>query len=71
MSEATPTPPATSPADYGGEYDENGVDLSLIRYLLSLTPRERIIRMNEASRGAYQLQQHVRRNHQARSVEDR
>jgi hypothetical protein len=71
MSDSIPTPRATCPADYGGEYDENGVDLSLIRYLLSLTPRERIIRMNEASRGAYQLYEYGRRNRQARSVENR
>jgi hypothetical protein len=29
-------------ADYSAEYSEDGVDLSLIRWMLSLTPAERL-----------------------------
>jgi hypothetical protein len=36
-SEATPDEPAPEP-----EYSEDGVDLSLIRWMLSLTPAERL-----------------------------
>jgi hypothetical protein len=68
------TPSAMPPkpgVTYGGEYDENGVDVSLIRHLLSLTPRERVIRMTEASRGAYQLYEYGRRHREARSTQGR
>ena len=44
-----------------GEQDENGVDLSLIRDNLRLTPEERLLRGDRARRGALELQRHARR----------
>jgi hypothetical protein len=38
------------PAISYGEYDENGVDLSLIRWMLSLTPTERLQWMERCAR---------------------
>ena len=38
-----------------GEQDENGVDLSLIRENLKLTPLERLRRMEQAAADAQQL----------------
>ncbi len=44
-----------------GEQDENGVDLSLIRENLRLTPEERLLRGDHARRGVLELQRHARR----------
>jgi hypothetical protein len=54
--------PPKSDVTYGGEYDENGVDVSLIRYMLSLSPLERLVKMTEASRDAYWLYECGRRH---------
>ena len=48
-------------ATYYGEQDENGVDLSLIRENLKLTPRERIRRADAGRRQALRLMEHARR----------
>lgn len=39
---ATPSPDPKSDPGYLPDYSEDGVDLSLIRWMLSLTPRERL-----------------------------
>jgi hypothetical protein len=39
-----------NPAITYGDYDENGVDLSLIRWMLSLTPTERLQWMERCAR---------------------
>jgi hypothetical protein len=44
-----------------GEQDANGVDLSLIRENLKLTPRERLLRGDRARRSALQLLEYGRR----------
>ncbi|MGN6370589.1 MAG: hypothetical protein ACTHN5_20240 [Phycisphaerae bacterium] len=44
-----------------GEQDENGVDVSLIRENLKLTPLQRLRKMDYASRGAFELRKRVRR----------
>jgi hypothetical protein len=44
-----------------GEQDGNGVDLSLIRENLKLTPRERLLRGDRARRSALQLLDYGRR----------
>ncbi len=44
-----------------GEQDENGVDLSLIRGNLLLTPEERLLRGDRARRGVSELKRHARR----------
>lgn len=46
--------------DYG-EQDENGVDLSLIREALKLTPQQRLRYACEAADGMMQLREHARR----------
>ena len=47
--------------DYG-EQDENGIDLSLIRSNLKLTPWERACRGDDARRQALMLQEYGRRH---------
>ena len=44
-----------------GEQDENGTDLSLIRWLMSLSPQERLRRMDAATTSALWVRQHARR----------
>ena len=51
--------------DYG-EQDENGVDLSLIRRNLGLTPLERLRRGDKARRDMLRLLEHGRRNREKR-----
>ena len=52
---------------YFGEYDENGVDLSLLRYMLSLTPRERVLRLEKFARDTVKLMEYGRRHREAQS----
>jgi len=47
---------------YYGEQDENGVDLSLIRENLKLTPTQRARRGDIAARGTERLMEYARRN---------
>jgi hypothetical protein len=54
-----------------GEQDENGTDLSLIRYMLQLTPAERLIRIDEARRGALQLMEYGRRHREESAAASR
>jgi hypothetical protein len=59
-----------------GEQDTSGVDLSLIRENLKLTPHERLLRGDRARRSALELLEHGRRQREAnagrqRSGEDR
>jgi hypothetical protein len=49
-----------SPLWYG-EQDENGVDLSLIRAALKLSPKERLRRGDKARRDALRLMEYGRR----------
>ena len=46
---------------YYGEQDENGIDLSLIRENLKLTPSQRLVRGDRARQNALQLLEHGRR----------
>jgi hypothetical protein len=46
--------------NYYGEQDENGIDLSLIRENLKLSPLERIRKGDRARRQALRLGQNVR-----------
>ncbi len=45
-----------------GEQDENGIDLSLIRENLRLTPLERIRRADRATKDALRLMEYGRRH---------
>ena len=58
-------PISNTPADYG-EQDENGIDLSLIRRNLRLSPTERIRRAERESKGLLHLREYVRRNREKR-----
>jgi hypothetical protein len=49
---------------YYGEQDENGVDLSLIREQLKLTPSQRLRELDRARRGALRLMEYGRRHRQ-------
>lgn len=57
---------APGPAPYG-DYDENGVDLSLLRYLLSLSPLERLRLMERHARDTQMLNEYGRRYREASS----
>jgi hypothetical protein len=48
--------------NYYGEQDENGIDLSLIRSNLKLTPLERARRGDAATNDALRLLEHGRRH---------
>jgi hypothetical protein len=50
-----------------GEQNENGVDLSLIRMNLRLTPVERLRRGDKARRDALRLLEYGRRNREKRT----
>ena len=54
------------PLNYG-EQDENGVDLSLIRRNLRLSPAERLRRAEKESKGLLHLREYVRRNRKKRA----
>jgi hypothetical protein len=55
-----------SELDYG-EQDENGLDLSLIRENLKLSPTERVRRADKARKAALRLLEYGRRNREKRS----
>jgi hypothetical protein len=44
-----------------GEQDDNGVDVSLIRQNLRLSPRERILQADRIRAGMLHLREHARR----------
>jgi hypothetical protein len=54
-----------------GEQDENGIDLSLIRRNLKLTPEERLIRGDKARRNFFLLREYGQRYREERSRQDR
>ena len=54
-------------ATYGGEYDEKGVDLSLIRHMLALSPLERVLRMQERAKECWALYELGRQHREAQS----
>lgn len=54
-----------------GEYDENGVDVSLLRYMLSLPPLERLKVMEKSARDIRILHECGRRHREAQPSQDR
>ena len=58
-------------ATYYGEQDENGVDLSLIRENLKLTPTERARKGDRAAHDTLRLMEYARRNRQEQTRTDR
>jgi hypothetical protein len=57
---------AMSDSNYG-EYDKNGVDLSLIRYMLRMTPLERLIVMEQHARDNSTLLEYGRRHRETKT----
>lgn len=55
---------STDPLWYG-EQDENGVDLSLIRENLKLSPKDRLLRGDRATRDALRLLEYGRRQRES------
>jgi hypothetical protein len=53
------------------EQDENGVDLSLLRYMLQLPPLERLRLMERKAREMLILHEHGRRHREAQSARNR
>jgi hypothetical protein len=53
------------------EQDERGVDLSLLRWMLSLTPRERLLEMERNARDTEQLLAYGRKHRQTKAAADR
>jgi hypothetical protein len=68
MSEASKTNDTKTekPSAYG-DYNEAGVDLSLLRWVLSLTPRERLELMERHARDTLRLLEHGRRHREAKA----
>jgi hypothetical protein len=58
-------------ADDYGEQDESGVDLSLLRYMLRLSPLERLQQMDRHARDTQVLMEYGRRHRQAPPATDR
>ena len=71
MNTRTDPPPPFDPrekpprADDYGEQDQNGVDVSLIRYMLSLSPLERLRVMERHARDTLALMEYGRRAREA------
>ena len=57
--------------DYYGEQDENGVDLSLIRENLKLSPTERARQGDRAARDTLRLTEFARRHREKQARADR
>ncbi len=56
--------------DYG-DYDESGVDLSLLRYVLAMSPLERLVRMEERARDTLILYEYGRQHREAKTGANR
>jgi hypothetical protein len=56
---------------YGGDYDEAGVDVSLLRHLLQLTPLERLRLMEQHARDTLVLLEYGRRHREAKAAANR
>jgi hypothetical protein len=56
---------ASDGAQFQGPYDQRGVDLSLIRLMLALSPLERLEQMERNARQTRVLNEYGRRHRQA------
>ena len=59
------------PARWYGEYDSAGVDLSLLRYLLQLSPLERLRLMDQHARDSSLLEEYGRRRRETQAGANR
>ena len=71
MPEEQTTPRKFFGPNHYGEQDENGIDLSLIRENLKLTPTERIRRADQARRQTMRLHEYGRRHLEVSVRKDR
>ena len=62
----TPLPPIQFPVSYGDQ-DENGVDLSLIRNMLALSPWDRLVLMDRHARDTLMLMEYGRRHRESKA----
>jgi hypothetical protein len=51
-----------------GDYDQNGVDLTLLRWMLSLKPLERLAEMERHARDTLTLLEYGRQHRQAQAA---
>jgi hypothetical protein len=72
-SEGNEFPDLTAPPKviYYGEYDQNGVDLSLLRYMLQLTPLERLTLMEKHAQDTEILYEHGRKHRESKASSGR
>ncbi len=61
----------TPAVDSYGEYDASGVDVSLLRYLLSLSPLQRLKVMEKSARDTRILHECGRKHREAKPPQDR
>ncbi len=50
-----------------GEYDESGVDLTLLRWMIGLSPRQRLVIMEQHARDTERLLEYGRRHREAKA----
>jgi hypothetical protein len=62
---------AAGGGEFQGAYDESGVDLSLIRAMLALSPPERLRQMERSAHQTRVLNEYGRRHRQARADSSR
>lgn len=58
-------------SDFYGDYDDNGVDLSLLRYMLRLSPLERLKAMERHARDIQILYECGQRHRKAQAAPNR
>jgi hypothetical protein len=63
QAEVTPSP--------FGQHDTTGVDLSLLRWMLRLSPLERLAKMEQHTRETQTLLEHGRRHREAKAARPR
>lgn len=60
----------TSGQDTFGPYSDSGVDLSLLKYMLSLPPIERLRQMERSARDVEELLEYGQKHRQAKTAAD-
>ena len=70
-AEGQPDPSPRPGAPYHGDRDSNGVDLTLLRYMLGLSPLERLRFMERHARDTLVLYEYGRRHREATAPQDR
>ena len=58
-SDHSPTPPADKASSASPDYAESGVDRSLIRWMLSLSPTERLLAIQQQVNALQKLKEQI------------